>query len=74
MEYEGLPPGTKLLRFSYSDGDAARLTSLDAKYRHVAVNEKPAIEWRRKTGKAVAGILGLPCEYPELQDDSRLPF
>jgi len=62
-EYEGLPPGTKILRFSYSDGDAARWTSLDAKYRHMAINEKPAIEWRRKTGKAAAEILGLPCEH-----------
>jgi hypothetical protein len=62
-EYEGLPPGTNILRFSYSDGDAARWASLDAKYRHVAVNEKPAIEWRRKIGKAAAEILGLPCEY-----------
>ena len=63
MEYEGLPPGTKILRFSYSDSDAMRSTSLGAKYRHVGINEKPAIDWRRKTGKAVAEILGLPCEY-----------
>lgn len=62
-EYEGRPPGTRLLRFSYSDGDAGRWASLDAKYRHLAPNEKPSIEWRRKTGKAVAEMLGLPCEY-----------
>ena len=61
-EYEGLPLGTKLLRFSYSDGDAARWARLDAKYRHLAPNERSSIEWRRKTGKAVAEILGLPCE------------
>ena len=64
-EYEGLPPGTKLLRFSYSDGDAARSASLGAKYRHLAANEKPSIEWKRKTGKAVAEMLGLLCEYPK---------
>ena len=63
MEYEGLPPGTKVLWFNYSDGGATHSTSLGAKYRHVGINEKPAIEWRRKTGKAVAEILGSPCEY-----------
>ena len=61
-EYEGLPHGTKLLRFSYSDGNAARWASSDAKYRRLAPSEKPSIEWRRKTGKAVAEILGFPCE------------
>ena len=63
MEYEGLPPGTKVLRFNYSDGGATHSTSLGTKYRHVGINEKPAIEWRRKTGKLVAEILGFPCEY-----------
>jgi hypothetical protein len=61
-EFEGLPPGTKLLRFDYSDGDAALWVNLDSKYRRVAINEKAAIDWRRKTGKAVARILGLACK------------
>jgi hypothetical protein len=60
---EGLPSWTHFLSFHYSDGDAARLENLDSKYRHVAINEKPAIEWRRKVGKAVAELLGWPCEY-----------
>jgi len=66
MEYGGLPPGTMLLRFNYSDGDARRWASLGAKYRHVGSNERPAFEWRRKTGRAVAEILGFSCEYSKL--------
>ena len=69
-EYKGLPHGTKLLQFGYSDGNAARWAGLDAKYRHLAPNEKPSIDWRRKTGKAVADMLGFPCEILILNEYS----